>query len=229
MSTDSDRITRFVKDLEKSMEEKTIKELNSDLREVKKEYRKVAAKIWRSTRPTLREVIKNKIFQRPIVVPVPDQFNSARLNNLSIMITKLETKIDLLKSDCNEVIFYGTFKEFFEYLKSIKFWETDQDAADYLENHNYFDDNSFGKYKVNFQEKSIGISGKGKLSSFRNIDNSPDELAISERTSLVIDSKGFTQEEINSSFAEIQKKLDEIQEKSDKSEIKEYSLRKIIH
>lgn len=92
--TDFDRRIRFVEDFEKSLEGKTLKELNSDLLEAKKEYRKVATKIWKSTRPTLRAVIKNKLFKHPIVVPVPDQFNSARLNNLSIMITKLETRIN---------------------------------------------------------------------------------------------------------------------------------------
>jgi len=49
-------------------------------------------------KPRIRDVLQNKILKKPIVAKLPDQHKISRINQLSIMISKLEVQITLLKS-----------------------------------------------------------------------------------------------------------------------------------
>lgn len=96
---DKNRLTKFAEDFEKSIEEKSLSELEGQLIESKKEYRQLSNEIRIEGKPSLRNVIKNKILNKPLVAKVPDQRKIFRIKHLSIMISKLETKIALLKSE----------------------------------------------------------------------------------------------------------------------------------
>lgn len=79
----------------KSLEGKTLNELENQLKEVKKEY----AKLSKETKPKLKRPILNKILKRPVIALPPDQQKVGRLNFVVVMISMLETEIVYRRSD----------------------------------------------------------------------------------------------------------------------------------
>lgn len=95
---DSNRIFKFAEEFGKSIEEKSISELENQLIEAKEEYWQLDNERSIEEKPRLRDVLQNKIMKKPIVAKLPDQHKISRINQLSIMISKLEGQIALLKS-----------------------------------------------------------------------------------------------------------------------------------
>lgn len=73
----------------KSLEGKSLNELEKQLEEAIEEYEKLS----KETKPKLKKPILNKILKRPVVALPPDQHKLGRLNFVVLMISKLETEI----------------------------------------------------------------------------------------------------------------------------------------
>lgn len=79
----------------KSLEGKSLNELENQLEEAIEEYEKLS----KETKPKLKRPILNKILKRPVIALPPDQHKVGRLNFLVVMISKLETEIAYRKSN----------------------------------------------------------------------------------------------------------------------------------
>lgn len=101
------------------------------------------------------------------------------------------------RNSIEKIVYYGTFNEFLDLLHKKNFWITEKDYQIYCKDEkNTLFNNCFGKYSANFKDKSLDLVPASK--GYLIIEKSKHNYT---HTRFCIDSKEFTQTEINQAFA----------------------------
>ncbi|MGX7203561.1 hypothetical protein [Enterococcus pingfangensis] len=108
-------------------------------------------------------------------------------------------------------VFTGTYQEFIEQLKKNHFWKTEAEFEEYLLKNRFRNENTFKTYYANFANQII--------------DYGEEQADFPDRTVFVVETEGYTQEEINEAFGKALKELAE--QRAGSSENKEFLLNKL--